>query len=157
MKILAYPKFYFCENKYKLVEDQSVALISILNYDDVEKVIEDIPGKSITLFFDDIGHFDKIPDDLLNIYDKLILFNRDHAKKIIEFQKSLSDKIEYIIIHCTAGVSRSGAIATFLQDIYHENDEDNEWFSKNNRHIIPNKHVLKVLNNYINNIGDNLI
>lgn len=150
MKILAYPKFYFCENKYKLLEDSRVALISILNYDDTEKVIEDIVGKSITLFFDDIGHFNTIPEDILKIYPNLILFNGEHAKKIIDFQKSLSDKIEYIIIHCTAGISRSGAVATFLQSIYHKNDEDNEWFSRNNRHIIPNKHVLKVLNNYAN-------
>lgn len=151
MKIIAYPRFYFCKIKDDLINNNRCALISILNYDDTEKIIEDIPGKSVTLTFDDIGRYDIIPEDLLSPYCNMILFNKEHAEKIINFQKTLGKEIEYIIIHCTAGVSRSGAIATFLQEIY---NDDNDWFIKNNN-IHPNIHVLTLLrsvyknNNYL--------
>lgn len=147
MIILAYPKFRFCEIKTRLVNDPKIALISILNYNDTESIIEDIPGKSITLFFDDIGpDRENAPECIRDIYDELTLFNEDHARNIIEFQKTIDENtITSIIVHCTAGISRSGAVSQFLQDIYHKNDKDNEIFNRNNRHIVPNKHVYKTL------------
>jgi predicted protein tyrosine phosphatase len=146
MRVLAYPKFHFFNILTQLKEDSRCALISILNFDDTHTIVDDIPGKSMSVFFDDIGHYDVIPGGLMDHYSKLTLFNEDHAKKIIDFQKTLGPEIEYIIVHCTAGVSRSGAVATFFQDMYNiGNDESNEWFAKNNRQIIPNRHVLKIL------------
>lgn len=48
-------------------------------------------------------------------YPYLILFNSDHAKKIIEYIDKLNNEVEpfVLVIHCQAGISRSGAIGEY--------------------------------------------
>lgn len=51
--------------------------------------------------------------------DPYVVFNQDHASQIINFIEALPDNTEKIVVHCSAGVSRSGAIARFLsEDVY---------------------------------------
>ena len=45
-------------------------------------------------------------------------------------------------VHCGAGISRSGAVGSFIQEI---SDTDYEEFFKMNKHIAPNIHVLSTL------------
>lgn len=46
-------------------------------------------------------------------------FNRDHARQIMEFIRSLPSDTEKIVVHCAGGVSRSAAVARFLsEEIY---------------------------------------
>jgi predicted protein tyrosine phosphatase len=147
MKILAYPRRYVIEIKDRILADESVAIISINGWDE-EGIFIDSP-RILSLWFDDIGHYDKIPPNIEEIYPKLSQFNSEYANAIIDFIKQLDlSKIKYIIVHCHAGISRSGAVARFLDELFHDEesgDSDKEWFEKNNRHIIPNVFVLNTL------------
>jgi len=73
---------------------------------------------------------------------KIILFSNEHAKQIIEFVDKMKDQIVYFVINCEAGISRSGAVGTWLCDYWGLNYEQ---FRLNHRHIMPNGYVLRVL------------
>ena len=69
----------------------------------------------------------------------MILFGKNHARQIIDF----TDKIHAskdegdLIVHCHAGISRSGAVAMFVHHRTGIDFYDSE--------INPNKHITKVL------------
>jgi predicted protein tyrosine phosphatase len=71
--------------------------------------------------------------NIKNIPDDAILFDRSHAARISRFARKHRGK--NIVIHCAAGISRSGAIAEALLQAFPEY-EDQGW----QRH--PNTHVL---------------
>lgn len=68
-------------------------------------------------------------------------FNEEQAKKVFDFVKKHADKDW--VVHCSAGISRSGAIGTF---ILHYLEGDKEYFENRNPHIHPNGHILRMLN-----------
>ena len=70
------------------------------------------------------------------------IFNEYKAKKLYEFIKKNKHK-KLAIIHCGAGISRSGAIATFIFDLYGDTKYDE--FKRKNPQIQPNQHILKLL------------
>lgn len=76
----------------------------------------------------------------------LTIFNKDQAKTIIEFLKYIKefsiDTNCNLIIHCDAGVCRSGAVATFASEYLNHSDII---FKRDNPSIYPNSYVLKVL------------
>ena len=77
-------------------------------------------------------------------YPEAIFFDESHAKKIIKFVDEIQKSKESypLVVHCAAGISRSGAIGTFVCDYckldYHK-------FMKANPYIMANPHVLRVL------------
>ena len=89
--------------------------------------------------------FDDADEELEKIYKNTMspvhLFSIEDANKIIDFVESNIGMVFYI--HCTAGVSRSGAVGWFIRQITNSNFED---FCKQNPQICPNGYVLKVLN-----------
>jgi predicted protein tyrosine phosphatase len=88
----------------------------------------------LTLKFDDITH--EYPER----GRVLILFNESHACAI----KDMLDKVGEgtLIVHCTAGICRSGAIGRFASEYL---ERDREQFENNHPHIMPNVHVLSLL------------
>ena len=54
-----------------------------------------------------------------------------------------------IIVHCTAGISRSGAIGATLNEYFNKkctlNESDHDAFWVQNRNVSPNLHVMKLL------------
>jgi predicted protein tyrosine phosphatase len=64
--------------------------------------------------------------------------------KIINFINKHKDKSVFII-HCSAGISRSGAVATFIRDKFID-EIDNEKFNSENKYIHPNLYILKRFN-----------
>lgn len=79
----------------------------------------------------------------------LIQFNLHIARQIIEFVRVLDDedKDVVLIIHCDAGISRSGAVALFI----------NEWFAPG-IHLNPdsslyNRHVRRTLEEAAGTLG----
>lgn len=46
----------------------------------------------------------------------LTLFNKEHARQIIDFVDEIKDACHLLVVHCSAGISRSGAIATFVSE-----------------------------------------
>lgn len=73
------------------------------------------------------------------------LFSKNDAVKIIDFLFNNYDR--NFIIHCTAGESRSGAIAVFIAEIYGYNKFD---FKILNPNIRPNEYILKILRDVYN-------
>ena len=73
-----------------------------------------------------------------------ILFNEDHAKEIVQFVKDVhADKESAVlIVHCHAGISRSGAVGTFACDYVRL---DYQEFIDLNPYIMSNPHVLSLL------------
>jgi predicted protein tyrosine phosphatase len=72
----------------------------------------------------------------------LVLFSDAHAKQIIAFIDRLKDKITDLVIHCEAGISRSGAVGLFVCR-YLGLDETK--YRDANRKINPNQYVFDVL------------
>ena len=69
------------------------------------------------------------------------------GKQIIEFIKKIDpEKTEYLIMHCFAGISRSGAVGTFCAE-YFKDYIDIQEFKITNFRIDPNPHVLRILRN----------
>ncbi len=100
-------------------------------------------------------------DKISNFFDKImyvifcdtccsILFNEDMAHAIMRF---VDDGKFPLLVHCTAGISRSGAVGEVLNWYFNRylenNTADDEDFEQNNRQIQPNALVriimLKVL------------
>lgn len=83
---------------------------------------------------------------------KFVLFNNEHAKQIVdmfeEIKKTLSDKETVIIVHCYAGISRSGAVSTVASRYFNDHVNHHE-FNKENPQIQPNYHVVKLLTDEI--------
>lgn len=80
------------------------------------------------------------PDDKVEMMH-LVPFTKDQARELYQFIKKHKDR-DVCIIHCTAGVSRSGAVASFLLDYTGGNYEQ---FKRMNPQIQPNAHVYKML------------
>ncbi len=83
---------------------------------------------------------------------KFKLFSKKDAIDITDFlNKNLKSNIERIIIHCTAGISRSGAVGTVLNDYYNRflenNKEDWYWFQYkgHEKTLVPNPLVSSIL------------
>ena len=72
----------------------------------------------------------------------ILLFDEEHAQRIINIIKNLPLEIERIYVHCDAGVCRSGAVAEFIVDIMHL---DRQEFVRLNPCILPNIHVKRTL------------
>jgi predicted protein tyrosine phosphatase len=89
---------------------------------------------------------DLTPNELQRINDKenYLLFNEKHAETIIDFLEKINLlDIDELIIHCAAGISRSGAVGLFTCR-YFKLDENK--FREENKQILPNFHILEVLN-----------
>jgi len=65
----------------------------------------------------------------------------DQAKEVVAFAEKHKDA-SLVIVHCAAGVSRSGAVGSFLAEYYGVGWED---FKRMNPQISPNQYVLKLL------------
>lgn len=88
----------------------------------------------LRLEFDDI--------DVVGDFDApkpYILFNDNHATRIIEFAKVVRDshKVEGILVHCQAGISRSAAVAKWIAEKYQLPFVES--------YALYNKHVYRVL------------
>ena len=66
------------------------------------------PLKVLTLVFDDVVT-ESLPKN-----SHLVPFNREQAKDVLEFIRSLPDEIN-VLVHCEAGISRSAGIVRGLE------------------------------------------
>jgi len=99
----------------------------------------------ITLHFDDIT---KEGDLSPTNRGTTKIFSEKDAEKIVKFVKENTGKI--FIVHCAAGISRSGAVGTFINDFC---NYDYEQFKKDNPFILPNQYILSILKNKANEIN----
>ena len=96
----------------------------------------------LTLNFDDVCNEPETPEDLGNA----ILFDEDMAHAIMRF---VDDGKLSLLVHCTAGISRSGAVGEVLNWYFNRyletNTADDEDFVQNNRQILPNTIVRRIM------------
>jgi len=73
-----------------------------------------------------------------------ILFRKGQAKQIVEMIKHIQEEKEdsVLVAHCSAGISRSGAVGTFACDYCRL---DYNGFMKQNPSLMANPHVLSLL------------
>lgn len=118
-----------------------VALISINDTEgnwSVSWFDQDHPNV-LRLWFDDV--FSDTEKSPTNRYT-CRAFSEEQAKKVFNFIKGNQDKD--FIVHCSAGISRSGAVGAFINDYL---DSDRDFFQKQNAdRIFPNAHVSILLN-----------
>ena len=69
--------------------------------------------------------------------------NDSELLKIVDFVNRNKDKTTFII-HCSAGLSRSGAVASYIADKFHT-EVDRYEFIRNNKQIQPNLYILSQL------------
>lgn len=93
----------------------------------------------LNLWFDDVEHDGGIAP---TNKEETRAFTTRQAKQIVEFLDS-NKSIDNLIVHCAAGISRSGAVGRFALD-YLNGDREN--FKINNSQILPNGRVLRMLN-----------
>lgn len=116
-----------------LTKDYIVVSINDTNYNTIIYDNKHIIDK-IQLWFDDIWL--KEHED-----ENLKLMCTAHADLIKMFIDTYKDRVNSIIVHCTAGISRSGAVGCCLARYL---NGDDEYLLATGRYI-PNKHVYKLM------------
>ena len=71
----------------------------------------------------------------------LMLFTNEQALQVIKFFKKMGEDFT-LVVHCGAGVSRSGAIAEFARTYFNLNYDV---FKNDNPHILPNTLIVQKL------------
>ena len=73
--------------------------------------------------------------------------NEEQVKDIKIFLNKYWDKIDYILIHCHAGISRSAGIAAAIEKFY--SDDDSKYFG--GLRYVPNMRCYRLLLEELNN------
>lgn len=103
----------------------------------------------IRLVFDDVDEplhvplLGDVPDE--REYIPVVPMNEEQGKLIVEFVKA-NQNVGTFIVHCAAGVSRSGAVAKFITEYFGGEDKD---FYKLNPYTKPNQRILTILRNLV--------
>jgi predicted protein tyrosine phosphatase len=73
----------------------------------------------------------------------IIALTENQAKLIVDFYEN-NINVEYFIVHCAAGISRSAAVATCFMDFLHMHNIKGHTLHKNFSYC-PNSHVERLL------------
>jgi len=111
---------------YNRIQEKHI-VISISGSDDKETVIPNNPHR--------LGKLHLKFDDVEDIQEEFIYFDRGMACEIMEFVDRFCTQISLIVVQCQAGLSRSVAVASALAKII--NGKDDDVFTKG----IPNMFV----------------
>jgi predicted protein tyrosine phosphatase len=80
--------------------------------------------------------------DILTYYPKTIIPNKENIQNVLNWCKSLIDQnSKDFIVHCTAGISRSSAIAILIQCLI---DDSKIFEVVDPRFHFPNTKILKI-------------
>lgn len=125
------------------VEKKDIFFISINNNNEPNyKPHFENKNNVLVQYFDDVEFdivYPRVGDPGNPIINKA--FTEEQGKELIAFVEKNTHKSQ-CILHCTAGVSRSGAVGTFVNFYL---GGDYEVFKRDNPHISPNPHVISTL------------
>lgn len=138
--ILALPKSLFVSKLDTILNNENNVVISILD-SDAERVVED-SARCLTFWFDDVSP--TITFNFSDLYENVQSMKIADAKRMVDFILKFveADEKFNFIVHCSAGICRSGAVAKFIQKISSFN---NKKFDKANPNILPNEWVFNCL------------
>ena len=125
----------FSDEQFK--QHNHVAFISILDDDNEEKKYDTTIENFLQVRMCDIE------EDIIE-NGKIIHTAASDAelRRIVEFVNRHKDKTQFIV-HCSAGVSRSGAVATFIREKFIDEVDKERFLRENN--ILPNLYILNKL------------
>lgn len=133
VNILSKPMFEkWIVPKLKENFDKDTMYISILDPDNPNNFFPDSDNYKTLWFYDleePVGNYK--------------IFDEDLAKETLDFILNNKDK-KMCVVHCSAGVARSGAVGEFVNDIL--GTDDWSTFKKRNPAILPNTLVKTLLN-----------
>jgi predicted protein tyrosine phosphatase len=142
--VIAVPKSYLQERKQKVMCNNSIIVISIIDTpkETNDRIFDEDTDRIITLNFSDItpGPFLHNSCDL----DGIEYMNLEQANRIVEFvlRWANSDKAVNLFCNCSAGICRSGAVVSWAYKHSKMSDHD---FVRLNPNIKPNEWVLWLL------------
>jgi predicted protein tyrosine phosphatase len=94
------------------------AMISLTDPGAALARLQDDPNRLglLTLQFHDISH---TPEEFASLVrrperDHYILPTADHARQIVRFVREMAPRVEKIVIHCEAGISRSAGVGAAI-------------------------------------------
>lgn len=93
------------------------------------------------LFFDDVEKDMEVPNVATGGIYHIKAFTTEQANEILDFLEKNKDCSD-CIVHCTAGISRSGAVGEFVS---HWSGEKYHDFQKTNPLVLPNGLVVRLL------------
>ena len=134
--------YNFSDEKFKYYD--YAAFISILDCDNNESKYDESVSNFLQVKMWDIE--DDVIKDNITIYTKP---SDKELKRIVDFIEIHKDK-QIFIIHCSAGISRSGAVARYLLYRFH-NEVDSKKFYKENKFIQPNLYIFYKLKEIFKN------
>lgn len=96
----------------------------------------------LTLFFDDCNEHMKHPViGYPGEFYEQIPMSGEQALEVVNFVEKMNENSN-VYIHCTAGISRSGAVGAFISDYFGMGWDK---FKFDNPQVIPNSHVSSLL------------
>lgn len=151
MKIYIFPRTFFEEIKGSDVESFILSNYNIISINTPEykpkNIVKEDPPFSEKYWNNENVLILYFHDWTSQIDDLVQLISEDDVKNIIEFISNM-DQQKDLIIHCTAGISRSGAIGSCLNHYFNsgsDNMMDYKDFVDRHPHIHPNILVFQKL------------
>lgn len=153
MKLQCLSREWFERIQGTVLEEQVLALNKVVSIQsrrgwDSEPPFSAAALKSpnlLCLTFDDVTGYSDLPED-----EKVARFTFAMARQIL---RHVGHGTWPVLIHCTEGVSRSGAVASVLDHywnfVWEKNPEDHEYFVRTNPQISPNPVVEEIFTEYI--------
>jgi predicted protein tyrosine phosphatase len=80
-----------------------------------------------------------------------VLFNKDNAREIIEDFAGVVTSLDYLVVHCHSGISRSSAIASSLNHIFNLRVADEDYLLKKKHR--PNMYIYNTMINTARELG----
>lgn len=125
-------------------EYKNTFFISIINTStkkiEEQPILKDAENVKVLYFDDTLVDYD-VPIIGEQRSVKALAMTYLQAEELVSFIVKHKDK-KSCIVHCSAGISRSGAVGTFINDIYGVKYDE---FIKNNPYIQANVHVYSLL------------
>lgn len=109
---------------------------------EIVSLFESSTNKSFTKFLP-LWFLDIVPRENEHRLDNYLM-TKEQANEIIQFIEETKDIP--LVIHCTAGVSRSGAVGAYASII---RDEEDVFWGEYEKYIHPNNHVLSLLKRHL--------
>jgi len=109
---------------------------------DMEPYFKEKHSNVLTLYFDDCNEYKKHPIiGCSGEFYEQIPMSEEQALEVVNFVEKMNDTSK-VYVHCTAGVSRSGAVGAFINDYFGRSWDK---FKFDNPQVIPNSHISSLL------------